>query len=788
MTGAISGRRLRTAERITVGTQRTVVPCIGRGNIWIDEDFTTKSLHLAQEVIARALEGTDPGQLEIAVFDYNLRGIAAPFASLQDVHLLKAIFAEDELKKYFVELKRHIQGVRNVIRGREDGLIEFRSMVGRPIESFKLIVITADLYLLSDEVKEALSIMLAAGPGAGVTFLIVSPADEQFDFLRSRCRVLEARTTAPALRAVDAMGFCDRLLVDLERSSLDPVLFESIEDLDRLWSRESTDGLTFAVGRYGLETVEITMGGNRDQLHNALITGAVGQGKSNLIAVILHSLCQRYSPRELELYLLDFKEGVTLQAYAGINHPDYLPHARALGLDADVDYGIAVLEHLYDVYEDRMALFKRSGVQNIKQYRERTGEVVPRILAVIDEFQMMFEDRETARFVVALLSKCTRLFRAAGIHFILASQTIASGVVLDKDSDIFAQTPIRMAHRNSERESQATLGMGNTAAAGLHTGEAIVNCDYGALASNRKVQVAWANDALLANLRRMWWERSRSYAPAPCVFEGTRRITMDGFARELRSLRGGRPTLCLGKAISVEGEMIAVDFAEEAGRNFAVLGAGDDRKERESPCMNVAVGVLQAAVLSLALGNTLGDAEFVFCDMVDSETSRLNGIDRTAALVEQLGFAVERLDVDAFCKRSIELYGGLASRAAQDDKVYLVCFAIDRICPAPPEFSRLAKEGPAKGVHFLCWWQKAGMLDARESMGLDGPMSFDVKVLLRAGQADARHLMGVGTKWEPRSNRALVADSVSFSEPMAFIPFSPMEVTAGSRLVSAVCG
>ena len=47
----------------------------------------------------------------------------------------------------------------------------------------------------------------------------------------------------------------------------------------------------------------------------ALVTGAVGQGKSNLIAVLVHSWCQRYSPSELELYLLDFKEGVTLQAF-----------------------------------------------------------------------------------------------------------------------------------------------------------------------------------------------------------------------------------------------------------------------------------------------------------------------------------------------------------------------------------------------------------------------------------------------------------------------------------------
>ena len=81
------------------------------------------------------------------------------------------------------------------------------------------------------------------------------------------------------------------------------------------WQHNSRDGITFTVGRYGTSAIAITLGDEINQRHNALVTGAVGQGKSNLISVIVHSLCHRYSPQELQLYLLDFKEGVTLQRF-----------------------------------------------------------------------------------------------------------------------------------------------------------------------------------------------------------------------------------------------------------------------------------------------------------------------------------------------------------------------------------------------------------------------------------------------------------------------------------------
>ena len=53
-----------------------------------------------------------------------------------------------------------------------------------------------------------------------------------------------------------------------------------------------------------------------DASPHALIGGPSGSGKTNLLLTMIGSLAARYSPDELALYLLDFKEGVSFAQLA----------------------------------------------------------------------------------------------------------------------------------------------------------------------------------------------------------------------------------------------------------------------------------------------------------------------------------------------------------------------------------------------------------------------------------------------------------------------------------------
>ena len=71
-----------------------------------------------------------------------------------------------------------------------------------------------------------------------------------------------------------------------------------------------------------------------------------------------------------------------------------------------------------------MKQFKEAGVQSLREYRMALPEAqMPRIVLIVDEFQMMFSERDKLSDQIAdLLQKGVRLFRACGIHIILASQ------------------------------------------------------------------------------------------------------------------------------------------------------------------------------------------------------------------------------------------------------------------------------------------------------------------------------------------------------------------------------
>ena len=371
-------------------SEKLTADFIGKGNIWIDNTYNASVNQLARFVLCEAIFKTAPGQLSILGYDGDLSGVFAPFAALSagESRILDFITDEKQLLSKLKELQQQIQAVQNVIQGRKDSLIEFRKSVQRPIEGYKLVVLSMDMGLIGQELMALLSRLMRSGPAFGISFLIISTTyitlqtsdgreiERKVRSISPNITVLEPEVNGVSVEGGRAVKYlpvpAEKIIQDSESfvekirtAQLPTVRFSELHNMDRFWGESSVDGLTFCIGKYGINNMEITIGDEINQRHNAIITGAVGQGKSNLISVIIHSLCIRYSPRELQMYLLDFKEGVTFKAFSNIGQPDYLPHARTLGLESDVSFGLAVLNSLFHEYQSRMKLLKEKNAKSI---------------------------------------------------------------------------------------------------------------------------------------------------------------------------------------------------------------------------------------------------------------------------------------------------------------------------------------------------------------------------------------------------------------------------------------
>ena len=137
---------------------------------------------------------------------------------------------------------------------------------------------------------------------------------------------------------------------------------------------------------------------------------------------MITNLALWYSPEQVELYLIDFKKGVEFKTYATYD----LPHARAIAVESDREFGLSVLQRIDGELTRRGELFRKLGVQDLGAYRLTADAApMPRTLLVIDEFQEFFsEDDKLAQEAGLLLDRLVRQGRAFGIHVLLGSQTI----------------------------------------------------------------------------------------------------------------------------------------------------------------------------------------------------------------------------------------------------------------------------------------------------------------------------------------------------------------------------
>ncbi|MFI5935473.1 FtsK/SpoIIIE domain-containing protein [Actinoplanes sp. NPDC051494] len=754
------------------GEVPALVPLLDQGHVLVRGDE-----RIGDDVVAglllRALGSAEPGRILLTGYDpEQLGGGLAGFAPLAPAGALQFV-GPGGLGALLDDLVDNVRRINEtVLAGEHSSLRELAAATGRRPEPWRIAILLGRPDELSKHERGQLDRLLRTGAACGVHLIVRGLAVP-------RTAKVEVVDAAPG-DAARLSGLGDlpvrldpapdpglitrtcRQIADDFAAGPAPVALDSLLP-DQEWQETSARALTAPLGDNPQGApVHVTLS---DYPPHALIAGPSGTGKTNLIYAWMGALASRYSPAELAFYLLDFKEGVSFARFApGRRDPSWLPHVRLVGVNVNTDreFGLALLRFLGAELRSRADAAKRHEVTNLAELRaEDPDGSWPRIVAVVDEFQVLLSGRDAvAAEAVDLLEDLARRGRSQGIHLVLASQDVSGIEALWGRPALVAQFSLRIALPRARR----VLAETNTAADVLPRYHAVVNADSGAVEANRIVRVPDAgNRERWSALQHRLWDNRPPELAAPRLFDGDAIPRLDAspdFDQLTPAATVAAPIVLLGETIDVQARSARTLLRRAPGRNIAVMGT-----RVEEAC-----AVLHTAARSLAAQFEPGAAQFaVACLDTDAgpAVEALKGV-----LPDDTGY----YDID-----TVEyLFEDAATRAtegtAADRPLFLLLYAVDAAPGKTPALLRqILRQGPERRVHVIGWWRGASLL--RDTLGgqasrtdvIGSWVALDVH-----GSELSPYYPGHGSPtWYPRPWRALHFDRSVHRGAEVIIPYGP---------------
>jgi S-DNA-T family DNA segregation ATPase FtsK/SpoIIIE len=786
--------------------------------IHTDRAGRADSIKAMQTVMTRLLTCLPPGRVHFTLIDPV--GLGQNFSGFMhlgdfDEKLVGPRIWTDQgqIDERLTNLTEHMETViQKYLRNEFETIDDYNAQAGELAEPYRFLVIADYPVNMSDEAFRRLSSIATTGARCGVYTLIMrdtritTGAGTHLDDLQAHSInlvregdrfVWEDDVFKQFPLALDPAPTDDeltKLLHQVGRKAKDAsrveVPFSSIAPkLPDFWTLRSSSDVQVAIGRMGATRLQMFKLGKGVAQH-ALIAGKTGSGKSTLLHALISNLAMWYSPDEIELYLIDFKKGVEFKTYAS----HLLPHAKAIAVESDREFGLSVLQRIDAELTRRGNLYRKFGSQDLNSYRQDSGEKLPRTLLIIDEFQEFFsEDDKLAADAALLIDRIVRQGRAFGIHVLLGSQTIGGSSGLSRST--IGQIAIRIALQTSEADSQMILGDGNSAARLLsRPGEAIYNDAGGLVEGNSPFQVAWLPD----EQRDVYLEEVNDKVKktgikgnVPIVFEGNAPadIRKNPFLMEQLNAAAytplaGAPMAWLGDPVAIKNPT-AVNFRRQSGSNVLIIGQNEE----------AALAMMSQAMVGLATQLAPKDASFYVLDGSPSDSPSYGILARVAgALPHQTKNVEYRAVPEAIHELAKELEKRQAAETSNPPAIFAFIFGMQRYRslrkseesfsfsssdeekPADPgkEFGDLMRDGPASGIHIIAWIDTATALDrALERAAL---REFDNRVLFQMSATDSSNLID-----SPAANKLGVNRAMAYSEEQGttekFRPYAPADAS-----------
>ena len=303
---------------------------------------------------------------------------------------------------------------------------------------------------------------------------------------------------------------------------------------------------------------------------HCFIIGQSGTGKSVFLHDVIIGAMAKYSPEELELYLMDFKiGGVEFNRYRNEKH------VKALLVDnSDIQITLEILRDISNKMRERGKLLRASGVSNIVEYNQvNPDKKMPRIVFIADECHVMFptmnsKEAKLYREISEILQKIAKEGRSQGVHLVLATQTIAqaeiSSEILNNISDFYL---LKCSPGDSERLVRGSVDTTSQ----LKTGQVLHHdIDNDVVFKSTYLPTPEALEIIKKiNAKTKGFENDQFYFVGSQIFE---------IDDEVKSLLTKKTSIALGRSIDTKMEPVIIPLRNEYADNVMLFGINDEEQ------------------------------------------------------------------------------------------------------------------------------------------------------------------------------------------------------------------
>ena len=372
------------------------------------------------------------------------------------------------------------------------------------------------------------------------------------------------------------------------------------------------------IGVSGTDTIELPLsckdedGTVAGQCIGYMAIGQSGSGKSSFFHSLVLNGCLKYSPNDLQFWLLDFKNGGASSKYTHSG----VPHIHVVAENNKVDDALCLFQMILEEMKRRNQAFNHCNTDNIIEYNkialERRMQYFPRIIIAIDEVQEIFRD-DNASKLKDMISSISSKMRNAGIHLVMVAQNLGDGKSYMLRDSFLPSATGRICFRVTE-EMLRESGYGEEFVqrkkeiAVLKTGEAYVSYGSGTL---KKVRMAFASPD---DMKKTYFSQISSRYPdysnlKPHIIGSKQRLSILSKLQGINETYRDRMLKIVSKRDQYEaiiGEDVyrmapaVVRFTSASPSSFLILGS--DNQIASSLCTSIALS-LQRQNVSIDLFN-----------------------------------------------------------------------------------------------------------------------------------------------------------------------------------------